>query len=69
MLIYLAFRVSWGYNVAKANKGRTRGTAIPHAPMQVNTPPTQQYYCAYPHYSGSLYHFQGCFGGLCLYAV
>lgn len=25
MLIYLAFWVSWDYNVAKANKGRTRG--------------------------------------------
>ena len=31
-----------------ANKGRTQGTAIPYAPMQVTQPPTQQYYCANP---------------------
>lgn len=41
MLICLAFRVSWGYNVAKANKGRAQGIAVPYAPMREKQPPTQ----------------------------
>lgn len=43
-------------------KGRAQGTAIPHAPMQERTAPTQQNICTIPIINNPLGFYKGLIG-------